>query len=407
MSRLVTRSVTLFYVINISTTNKEMASSEFLYAFSDTPVSGETYNWYKSHTWEPRISNLSFKPSIKFLLKCEVPYNKQDKPRFVSCSPIDVNIIKMTQDYHGEFGPTYISGRKGTTDHSSEMYIAPGSGTIMGIPGILPNGMAESLQTYNLPNHMITIEQFLGTILYSSIEAHILHLKTVKYSNHMALDEFYKAVPEAADEIIERTQANLTMPIQSYENLLHHENFKGAKEYLEGVKSFVNTWREKVYNPEKHSEILSSIDDYLGLLDSAIYKLSTLTEGLDGDIQQSEVERQYITGNLTYNGINVKKFFDDKSEEISRAIEARLGRTYRYISRNYKAIFYSKVTKQFITVFQSYAKNTYGLAAMPMISLYTPEVVTGAKLVHADTTEDIIKMVKEYGNSYVPIFIQK
>lgn len=380
-----------------------MASSEFLYAFSDTPVSGQSTGWYISYEWAPRLSELTLKPTTSFILKCEVPYNKLEKPRFISCSPVDSQVLKMNQDKHGEFGPISIPGRKDSINHSSQMYIAPGSGSILGIPS-LPNAIAENL---NISHNMITIEQFLGTLLYSSIEAHILHLKTVKYSNHMALDEFYKEVPEIVDSIIEQTQANLAMPIQSYDNLLHHENFKGATEYLQGVKAFVNTWREKVYNPEKHSNILSKIDDYLGLLDSTIYKLSTLTEGLDGDMTQSEVERQYIAGNLTYNGINVKKFFDEKSGEISQAIETRLGRTYRYITRNYKAIFYSKVTKQFITVFQSYAKYTYGMAAMPMISIYTPEVITGAKLVKAQTPEDIVSMVKQYGNSYVPIYIQR
>ena len=48
-----------------------------------------------------------------------------------------------------------------------------------------------------------TIEEFFGTLQQATVETWKEHLKTDKYSNHMALDEFYKEVPEMVDTLIE------------------------------------------------------------------------------------------------------------------------------------------------------------------------------------------------------------
>ena len=51
-----------------------------------------------------------------------------------------------------------------------------------------------------------TIEEFFGTLQQSVVEEWRKHLKTSKYSKHMALDEFYTEMPEKVDKLIEDYQ---------------------------------------------------------------------------------------------------------------------------------------------------------------------------------------------------------
>ena len=166
----------------------------------------------------------------------------------------------------------------------------------------------------------VTLEQFLGTLLYAPVEAHILHLKTHGYSKHMALDDFYKEAPDKADEIAEQTFGHID-PIQEYVNVLSYRDYADPVSYLEALRQFIVESRKIIYNPEKHSNIYSAIDDYLSLIDSTTYKLAQLYEGLDSiDFNQSEAQKQYIAGTLTYGGKNVRRFFDDNAAKISAIV---------------------------------------------------------------------------------------
>lgn len=251
----------------------------------------------------------------------------------------------------------------------------------------------------------VTLEQFLGTLLYAPVEAHILHIKTHGYSKHMALDEFYKDAPEKADAICEQTFGHID-PLQSYENVLSYKNYKDSVSYLETLRQFIIETRRVIYDPDKHSNIYSAIDDYLSLIDSTTYKLAQLTEGLDSiTFEQTEAQKQYIAGTLTYGGKNVRRFFDDNAAKISAIVESKIGRQYRIVSRNYAAIFYSKLTKRFVVVFESYNKGYYCCAAMPMIEFYSPEVLTQTSFFKAASAEEIIDKVQSFSKTYVPIYI--
>lgn len=251
----------------------------------------------------------------------------------------------------------------------------------------------------------VTLEQFLGTLLYAPVEAHILHIKTHGYSKHMALDEFYKDAPEKADAICEQTFGHID-PLQDYENVLSYKNYADSVSYLEALRQFIIETRRVIYDPDKHSNIYSAIDDYLSLIDSTTYKLAQLTEGLDSiTFEQTEAQKQYIAGTLTYGGKNVRRFFDDNSAKISAIVESKIGRQYRIVSRNYAAIFYSKLTKRFVVVFESYNKGYYCCAAMPMIEFYSPEVLTQTSFFKAASAEEIIDKVQSFSKTYVPIYI--
>ena len=250
----------------------------------------------------------------------------------------------------------------------------------------------------------ITLEQFIGTLLYAPVEAHILHLRTHGYSKHMALDEFYKEAPDKADEIAEQTFGHID-PLQDYVNVLSFRNYQDPVSYLEALRQFIIEGRKVIYNPDKHSNIYSAIDDYLALIDSTTYKLAQLYEGLDVNFESNEAQKQFIAGTLTYGGKNVRRFFDDNADKISKIVEAKIGRQYRCVTRNYAAIFYSKLTKRFVVVFESYNKGYFCCAAMPMIDFYSPEILTQTSFFKAASQEELVTKIQGFSKTYVPIYV--
>ena len=47
----------------------------------------------------------------------------------------------------------------------------------------------------------MTIEELFGTLQMSVVATWRKHLRSAKYSKHMALDEFYKEMPEKVDDL--------------------------------------------------------------------------------------------------------------------------------------------------------------------------------------------------------------
>ena len=119
-----------------------------------------------------------------------------------------------------------------------------------------------------------TPEEFFGTLLQSVTEGHKAHLKTGKYSDHMALDEFYDEMTELVDALIEHYQG-INGKIENYVNNLKEAEFESAIEYLECLRDFTRDGREKFC---KESELQSCADDVLNQIDSTLYKLKELGE---------------------------------------------------------------------------------------------------------------------------------
>lgn len=119
---------------------------------------------------------------------------------------------------------------------------------------------------------MITPAQFFGTLQDAITTQWRNHLRTNKYSIHMALDEFYKEMPEKVDSLIEAYQSSFDI-IEDYENLLAEESDPIV--FMEQLKTFI-------YNNKSLfdglSELESLVDDILELVDSTLYKLKHLNE---------------------------------------------------------------------------------------------------------------------------------
>lgn len=118
----------------------------------------------------------------------------------------------------------------------------------------------------------ITVEQFFGTLQQSMVESWKSHLKTSKYSEHIALDEYYSSIVDKVDSLIENYMGTHEK-LEDYENLLTLDEYDSI-EYFEQLRQIVIDGRELMDSPE----LESSTDDILGLIDTTLYKLKNLTE---------------------------------------------------------------------------------------------------------------------------------
>lgn len=131
----------------------------------------------------------------------------------------------------------------------------------------------------------MTIEEFFGTLLQSVTEAHKKHLMTGKYSDHIALNEFYDEMPDLVDALIEHWQGE-NGKVGNYKNVIDADD---AVEYLESLLKFVKQGKKELFDDD--SAIISDIDDIIGQIDSTLYKLKELKEGY---ISLSEYVKEYL-----------------------------------------------------------------------------------------------------------------
>ena len=121
----------------------------------------------------------------------------------------------------------------------------------------------------------VTIGQYFGTLQESVTIVWRFHLKTRKYSVHIALNEFYEKAIDIVDDIIEQYQGICGIVEEPFVNCVVGDG-KSEGEYITELKAFVEN--NRCVASCGHSEIDSTIDEFLGLIDSTNYKLVNLTE---------------------------------------------------------------------------------------------------------------------------------
>lgn len=133
----------------------------------------------------------------------------------------------------------------------------------------------------------MTVEEFFGTLQESVVMTWRKHLKTKKYSSHMALDEYYKEAPELIDALIEGWQGTHDK-VEDYVNLLKGKEFDTAVDYLTELRKITKEGRELMDS----SELESDTDAILSLIDGVIYKLKELKD--DFNINLSDYIRDKV-----------------------------------------------------------------------------------------------------------------
>jgi hypothetical protein len=146
----------------------------------------------------------------------------------------------------------------------------------------------------------MTIEELFGTLQQSVVAGWRKHLKTYKYSKHMALDEFYNEMPEKVDALIEAWMGVSGKKISSFTNILVSKNM-GTLVYLKGLRRVVKQGYELMGG---EAELEALLDDIVELIDSTLYKVKELSENKVVDL------KDFLTESLV-----TESFWLDSCEE--------------------------------------------------------------------------------------------
>ena len=91
----------------------------------------------------------------------------------------------------------------------------------------------------------------------------------------MALDEFYKEMPELVDSLIEDWMG-VHGKVKEFKNLLDGSDKMSAIDYLNKLKKIANDGRSLM----KEKELEADLDDICSQIDSTLYKLKELSESM-------------------------------------------------------------------------------------------------------------------------------
>lgn len=120
----------------------------------------------------------------------------------------------------------------------------------------------------------MTIEELFGTLQQSTVASWRKHLRTAKYAKHMALDEFYKEMPEKVDALIEGWMGAHGKKVKGFDNILQSSNMNTLK-YLGELK---RVCKEGYGLLGDNDELKSLMDDIVNLINSTLYKVKELSE---------------------------------------------------------------------------------------------------------------------------------
>lgn len=120
----------------------------------------------------------------------------------------------------------------------------------------------------------VTVANLFGTLQECVTIVWRFHLKTRKHHIHVTLNEFYEKALDIVDDIIEQYQGICGVIDDPFTNCIVGDG-KTEGEYLTELKAFVENNRCVL---GCHSEIDSTIDEFLGLIDSTLYKLTSFCE---------------------------------------------------------------------------------------------------------------------------------
>jgi len=117
------------------------------------------------------------------------------------------------------------------------------------------------------------LEKLLAYLLHSRNQAHVFHLQTKSFAEHMALGAYYDGIVELFDGIVEAYQGKYDI-IASYENfeLESYKSNEAVITYLKALAKKVDDTYAKVGD----TYIQNQLDGVTELIYSTVYKLRFL-----------------------------------------------------------------------------------------------------------------------------------
>ena len=160
-------------------------------------------------------------------------------------------------------------------------------------------------------NTAVTVANLFGTLQECVSITWRFHLKTRVYRVHVVLNEFYEKALDIVDDIIEQYQGIVGVVEDTFTNCVVGDG-KSEGEYLTELKAFVENNRCVIGG---HSEIDSVVDEFLGLIDSTLYKLSSFSESAVKSFDEFVYEDYTANESCKYNTSDDSDFDGECSAE--------------------------------------------------------------------------------------------
>lgn len=119
----------------------------------------------------------------------------------------------------------------------------------------------------------INFISLVSKLLDSQKQVHIFHLQTKSFAEHKALQDFYDAIPDLVDGLVESYQGKygILSGWKSYASA-DYQSSEQVISYLKSLSEDVN----KVFPTMKDTYIQNQLDEVTALITSTLYKLRFL-----------------------------------------------------------------------------------------------------------------------------------
>lgn len=161
----------------------------------------------------------------------------------------------------------------------------------------------------------MSIEELFGTLQQSVVSTWRKHLRTAKYSKHMALNDFYEDMPEKVDALIEAWMGVNGKKIKSFDNILQSKNMNTLT-YLKELRKVVKQGYA-LMNGE--AELEAKLDDIVELIDSTLYKVKELSENKVMDLKDFINESLLNESNINKALKTIGRLYNDDGDLTSVA----------------------------------------------------------------------------------------
>ena len=117
------------------------------------------------------------------------------------------------------------------------------------------------------------LSAFIQNLLHCVTNAHLLHLQSTSYAQHMALGAFYEGLEDLTDSLAETIQGKYGLLMGYTQNYDLPPSDPVA--YLEQISGYVEASRRSGWYPQD-TNIQNETDNIASLIDSTLYKLRYL-----------------------------------------------------------------------------------------------------------------------------------
>lgn len=189
----------------------------------------------------------------------------------------------------------------------------------------------------------MTIEELFGTLQMSVVAGWRKHLRSAKYGKHMALDEFYKEMPEKVDDLIEAWMGAHGKKVGAFQNTLSSSNMNTLK-YLNELK---RVCKEGYSLLGDNDELKSLMDDIVNLINSTLYKVKELSESTLINLSDFVNEALNESRGADLDKRTFDRFFGDKfgRDRSLKTIISKSMMALKSLKDNFEGEYYDMLEK--------------------------------------------------------------